>query len=150
MDLHRHVCCGVDAASADRLAGRLQTEPWFAGALDAAAASGLPDAWIGAGVIRDIAWGQLAGGFTPAGVRDIDVAFFDPADLSPARDESAVQVLQALVELPWEATNQAAVHTWYHHYFGGDPVPPFGNPRRGRQLARNGDLCGGWQDRAGS
>ena len=30
-----------------------------------------------------------------------------------------------LADLPWEATNQAAVHTWYHHYFGGAPVEPF-------------------------
>jgi hypothetical protein len=27
-------------------------------------------------------------------------------------------------EVPWEAGNQAAVHTWYDRKFGGEPVPP--------------------------
>jgi hypothetical protein len=53
----------------------------------------------------------------------IDVAFFDPADLSRRRDQGAEQRLHALAhDLSWEATNQAAVHTWYHHHFGGAPV----------------------------
>jgi uncharacterized protein len=124
--LHRQVCAGVDPASADHLADRLGAEAWFVRVLAAVAASGLPDAWIGAGVIRDIVWGQLAGGFTPTGVKDIDVAFFDRADLSPARDEAADQTLRELADLPWEATNQAAVHTWFHQHFGGEPVPAFG------------------------
>jgi uncharacterized protein len=124
--LHRQLCSGVDPASADRLAARLEAEPWFLRALQAVAASDLPEAWIGAGVIRDVVWGQLAGGFTPGRVRDIDVAFFDPADLSAPRDEAAEQALRELADLPWEATNQAAVHTWFHQHFGGEPVPPFG------------------------
>jgi hypothetical protein len=125
VELHRLSCPGVDAAAADRLAYPLEREGWFSRALDAAAASGLPDAWIGAGVIRDIVWGPLAGGFTPASVKDIDVAFFDPDDLGPARDDAAERALQAQADLPWEATNQAAVHTWYHRYFGGAPVAAF-------------------------
>ena len=100
-------------------------EPWLASALDAVAASGLPDAWIGAGAIRDVVWGQLHGGFDPALVRDVDVVFFDPGDLSPARDEAAQRRLGELAGRPWEASNQAAVHTWFHDYFGGPPVPPF-------------------------
>jgi hypothetical protein len=67
----------------------------------------LPDAWVGAGVIRDLVWGQLYGrGFDPADVNDVDVAYFDADDLS------------------WQARNQAAVHTWYALKFGGDPVEP--------------------------
>lgn len=27
-------------------------------------------------------------------------------------------------DVPWEATNQAAVHTWYAEYFGEVPPPP--------------------------
>ena len=29
-----------------------------------------------------------------------------------------------MANLPWEATNQAAVHTWYAEHFHEDPVPP--------------------------
>jgi uncharacterized protein len=118
-------CSGLDPAAVAALAGRVRAEPWLTHALAAVAASGLPDAWIGAGVIRDVVWGQLHDGFDPARVRDIDVAFFDPDDLSPARDQEAQRVLVELAGLPWEASNQAAVHTWFHEYFGGAPVAPF-------------------------
>ncbi len=96
-------------------------------ALDAVAASGLPDAWIGAGVIRDVVWGRQHGAFDPAVVKDIDVAYFDADDLTRERDMAAQKTLSRLAGLPWEATNQAAVHTWYHQYFGGDEVEAFGS-----------------------
>lgn len=117
-------CAGLDPGRAAELAGRVQAEPWLLDALDAVAAAGLPDAWIGAGAIRDVVWGQLHGGFDPAGIRDVDVPFFDPADLSPEHDRTAQAQLSAIAQLPWEASNQAAVHTWFHEYFGGAPVPP--------------------------
>ncbi len=88
--------------------------------------SGLPDAWIGAGVLRDLVWDQRFGnGFDLHATRDIDVAFFDPIDLNPTYDQHATTQLTAISpDLPWEATNQAAVNTWYHTRFGGEPVPP--------------------------
>jgi uncharacterized protein len=98
---------------------------WIMSALRAVARSGLPGAWIGAGAVRDVVWGERYGGFDHAEVRDIDVAYFDPADLSRERDLAAQQRLGELADLPWEATNQAAVHTWYHDYFGGAPVEQF-------------------------
>jgi uncharacterized protein len=107
------------------LIAQLRTEPWFMQAVAAVAASGLPDAWIGAGVLRDVVWGQRHGGFNPGDVKDIDVAFFDAGCLSRERDLQAQVALAGLAQLPWEATNQAAVHTWYHAYFGGSPVQPF-------------------------
>jgi len=123
-----HLCPGLEQGwetDTARLTGLLRGEPWLARALSAVAASGLPDAWIGAGAVRDVVWGQLYGEFSPACVRDVDVAYFDPADLSAQRDAKAQETLAMFADLPWEATNQAAVHTWYHHYFGGAPVEPF-------------------------
>jgi hypothetical protein len=124
----RHQCPGVAGATdqepARELAAHLLAEPLLGTALGAVAASGLPDAWIGAGVIRDVVWGRRHGGFDPAGVRDIDVVFYDPGDLSRERDQAAQRALEDLAGLPWEASNEAAVHTWFHHYFGGPPVPP--------------------------
>lgn len=121
----RHCCPGPARDAAARLTGMLISEPWIGRALEAAAASGLPGAWIGAGAVRDVVWGQLYGRFVPEEVRDIDVAYFDSGDLGPARDQAAQDILSELADLPWEATNQAAVHTWYHQYFGGAPVEPF-------------------------
>lgn len=121
----RHDCPGVDPAEAAGLAGLLRRNDWFMTALSVVACSGLPDAWIGAGAIRDVVWGQQYGQFDSAAVNDIDVAFFDPADLGRARDAAAQDAMRALADLPWEATNQAAVHTWYHEYFGGPPADAF-------------------------
>jgi hypothetical protein len=115
----------VHPAEARRLAVHVHGEPWLLGALAAVAASGLPDAWIGAGAIRDVVWGRLYGGFDPAAVRDVDVAFFDPGDLRPEHDQAAQRILGKLAGLPWETTNQASVHTWYHVSYGGPPVPAF-------------------------
>jgi uncharacterized protein len=95
------------------------------GVLGTVRESGLPDAWVGAGALRDLVWGEFFGsGFDPAAVRDVDVAYFDPDDLSRDRDERATAALALLWPDPaWEAINQAAVHTWYANRFGG-PVPP--------------------------
>jgi uncharacterized protein len=127
MSQPRHCCPGPEPDAVARLIGMLTSEPWIVRALEAVAASGLPDAWIGAGVIRDVVWGQLYGRFTPDKVRDIDVAYFDSGNLGPERDRAAQDILSKLADLPWEATNQAAVHTWYHQYFGGAPVEPVGS-----------------------
>jgi hypothetical protein len=121
-----HACPGLEPGAGARLAELLAAEPWMLRALDAVAVSGLPDAWIGAGVIRDLVWGQYHGGFDPAAVKDIDVAYFDPEDLTMERDMTAQEILCGVAAgLPWEATNQAAVHVWYHQYFGGPPVESF-------------------------
>lgn len=120
----RHECPAVKPAEAAALASLIRHNEWLMAALAAVARSGLPDAWIGAGALRDVVWGTRYGRFEPAEVRDIDVAFFDLAELGPERDRTAQQALRALADLPWEATNQAAVHTWYAGYFGGPPVEP--------------------------
>jgi uncharacterized protein len=120
-----HICPGLDPGAGAELAELLAAEPWLQRALDAVASSGLPEAWIGAGVIRDVVWGRLHGAFDPAVVRDIDVAYFDPDDLTTERDQAAQETLARLADLPWEATNQAAVHTWYHQHFGGAAVESF-------------------------
>jgi hypothetical protein len=119
-------CADLDPNAVGQLGDQLRAEPWLMRALEAVAASGLPDAWIGAGAIRDVVWGQLHDGFDPGAVRDIDVAFFDASDLGRERDTRAQLTLGALAALPWEATNQAGVHLWYHEYFGGEPVAAFG------------------------
>ncbi|WBB66803.1 nucleotidyltransferase family protein [Micromonospora sp. WMMD812] len=101
--------------------------PWLTRALRVVRDSGLPDAWIGAGALRDLVWGQRYGaGFDPGAVRDVDVVFFDPSDLSREYDHRATaRLVSAWAEPPWEARNQAAVHTWYAAKFGGDPIAPY-------------------------
>lgn len=100
--------------------------PWLMGVLGTLRQAQLPDAWVGAGAIRDLVWGERYGsGFDPLTVRDVDVVYFDPQDLSRERDDRATARLAGLrPDVPWEARNQAAVHTWYQGKFGGMPVDP--------------------------
>jgi uncharacterized protein len=109
-----------------RLTDLIRSDGWLMRVLATVRRTGLPDAWVGAGVIRDLVWGSLYGpGFDHHRVRDVDVVYFDAGDLSRDRDERATQVLHAAwPDVPWEARNQAAVHTWYARKFGGAAVPP--------------------------
>ncbi len=99
---------------------------WFMRVLRCIRDERLPDAWVGAGALRDLVWGELYGpGFRPEDVHDVDVAFFDPRDLSRDHDDVATARLSArCAGVPWQARNQAAVHTWYASKFGGDPPAP--------------------------
>lgn len=111
------------------LAELIRSSPWLLDVLTVVRDAGLPDAWIGAGVLRDLVWGQRYGsGFNPRDVRDVDVAFFDPDDLTPGNDLAATELLRRHEPaVPWEATNQAAVHTWYAGDFGTGPVAALGS-----------------------
>ena len=110
----------------ERLEALIHSNAWLMHVLTTVRNAGVSDAWVGAGVVRDLVWGECFGsGFEPGRVRDVDVAFFDPTDLSRDSDQRATALLHGLDPLvPWEATNQAAVHTWYPADFGGPAVAP--------------------------
>jgi len=97
---------------------------WFMPALSAVRELGLSSWCIGAGAVRNLVWDRLHGFDTPSALSDIDVAYFDAADLSPARDtELQERLTRLLLGQPWEVTNQAAVHHWFEGHFG-HPVEP--------------------------
>jgi hypothetical protein len=117
-----------DALGVTDLPGRLgslvRSTPWLLAALRAARDTDPPDWLVGGGVLRDLVWDRLHGR-PPAKPRDLDLAFFDPDRLDPARDAEVEAALAArLPGVPWDAKNQAAVHTWYPRVFGGPPVTP--------------------------
>jgi hypothetical protein len=92
-------------------------------ALEAAREVGAPDWLIGAGAVRNAVWDRLHGFTEPTPPGDVDLAFFDPADLSAARNEEVESALRERApELPWEAINQAAVHLWYPPEAGIEPL----------------------------
>jgi hypothetical protein len=101
-----------------RLLSIIGEHSWFMSALDAVSDLGLPQWCIGAGVIRNIVFGYLDGGSTTP-IRDVDVAYFDLSDLSGHRDREYEGILKVrMPNVPWEVTNQAAVHLWFHKKFG--------------------------------
>jgi uncharacterized protein len=103
----------------------VRTTPWLMEALLAARDVDAPQWLVGAGALRNAVWDRLHGFAEPTPLADLDVAFFDPADLTPARDDEVEAALRARrPEVPWEAKNQAAVHLWYPRRFGLE-VEPF-------------------------
>jgi hypothetical protein len=101
----------------------LREHPWFMAALDAVSELGFSQWCIGAGVIRNIVFDHLDGASTTP-IRDVDVAYFDSSDLREAADRQYENILKRrMPHIPWEVTNQAAVHLWFHKRFGYR-VPP--------------------------
>ena len=72
-----------------------------------------PQEWaIGAGALRNLVWNRLTGRANPPA--DVDVAFF-----GGARESDVEECLRTrLPSVPWQAKDQALVHTWYEHVFG--------------------------------
>ena len=94
-------------------------------ALLAARQVAAPDWLVSAGAVRDAVWDALHDRPPTRVPRDVDLSFFDPSDMTPSRDEEVEAALRRHApELPWEAKNQAAVHTWYAARFEV-AVPPF-------------------------
>lgn len=97
---------------------------WLMEILIATREQGLPEWAVGAGVIRNIVWDHLHGYRTPTPIRDVDVAFFDPLDLSRCRDRAVERrLLESLPHFVWDVTNQAGVHLWYQDEFGHVAAP---------------------------
>ncbi|MDO5692300.1 MAG: nucleotidyltransferase family protein [Pseudomonadota bacterium] len=93
----------------------------------------LPDAYLAAGCLFQAVWNQRGGRAPDWGVRDYDVFYFDPGDLSAdaeARIEARVRQITADLGVTVEVKNQARVHTWYRDWFGAD-YPPLRCTREG-------------------
>ena len=75
----------------------------------------LPDAWIGAGFLRNLVWDKLHGYATATPLADVDVIYFDPADRE-GRQEAwletrlAQQLRRAGLQVTWQVRNQARMH----------------------------------------
>ena len=80
--------------------------------LEAVAALGLPDCWIGAGFVRAPVWDALHGYRAPTPLGDIDVVFFDPASGDTRETPAEEAMARALPGLPWSVHNQARMHLY--------------------------------------
>src|SRR5262249_41190506 len=114
---------------------------WFMRVLACVRDEHIRDAWVGAGVVRDLVWGELYGsGFRPADVHDVDVPFFDPGDLGREYDDRVTDHLRArCADVPWQAGTEAAGPAWYGTKLGGDA------PARLRSME---DAIGTWRETA--
>jgi uncharacterized protein len=70
----------------------------------------LPDWCIAAGFVRSRVWDHLHGIEPPRAPADIDVLYYDAADLSKESEQAFEARLAALVAAPWQVRNQARMH----------------------------------------
>jgi uncharacterized protein len=115
------VTCGEREEQLERI---LRENSWFVDVLEIVRDSSPPSSAVGAGVIRNIVWDHLHGHRTLTPLNDVDVVYFDPADVSRARDRNLERKLgEQRPAIPWQVTNQAGVHLWYEAKFGYR-IPP--------------------------
>lgn len=83
--------------------------------LDEWHALALADGWLVAGCLFQTAWNVQTGRAPEAGIRDYDIFYFDPRDLSAAGEQAVQQRVDSVLGtlgVPIEVKNQARVHLW--------------------------------------
>ncbi len=85
----------------------------------------LPDGWLVAGCLFQTVWNRVSDQEPAAGIKDYDIFYFDPADLSEEAERAVQQRAENLfsdLNITVELCNQARVHQWYEAHFG-HPYP---------------------------
>jgi hypothetical protein len=86
-------------------------DPWRRAVLDAVRALGLPDGAVGAGFVRNAVWDRLHGFTEATALDDVDVLYFDPAELSKDAERAfEARLAAAMPGVPWSVRNQARMH----------------------------------------
>jgi uncharacterized protein len=95
------------------IAGIIAQDPVGMKQLRAARTLALPDWCIAAGFVRNRVWDHLHDISPPREPPDIDVLYYDAADLSKEREVEYERRLDALLPGPlWQVRNQARMHVW--------------------------------------
>lgn len=113
-----------------RLKEILRADPLMWPSLELARRLGLPDCHIAGGAIYQSVWNTLTDRPSGYGLKDIDLIYFDAADLSWEGEDRVIRRVSAAFEaanlsLPVETRNQARVHLWFEQRFGS-PYAPLG------------------------
>ncbi|MBK1697994.1 nucleotidyltransferase family protein [Rhodovibrio salinarum] len=92
----------------------VRTTPHLRAALDALAALDLPDAWIGAGALRNAVW-DVMHGRAPERPSDVDVVYFDPEDDGFQEHRIEAELSRRAPAFVWEVRNQTRMHARHGH-----------------------------------
>ena len=110
--LHQQVACLAEALKRNATAQAV---------LSAAGELALPDWYFGAGGVAQTVWNLLHGFEAAGGIKDYDLVYFDPADLSAETEkqiEEAIVERLADLEVLVDVKNEARVHFWYEERYG--------------------------------
>ncbi|HET7739066.1 MAG TPA: nucleotidyltransferase family protein [Mycobacterium sp.] len=89
--------------------------------LDVAASMNLPDWYLGASAVSQTVWNLQHGYPAAEGIKDYDVAYFEPSDLSEGSAKQVGQEVAARMTdfgIEVDVHNEARVHLWYEKGFG--------------------------------
>ncbi|MEE8335954.1 MAG: nucleotidyltransferase family protein, partial [Candidatus Neomarinimicrobiota bacterium] len=82
--------------------------------------------YVGAGVLCQTYWNYVHGFPLQTHIRDIDLVYFEDADLSWEKENEYIQKAQQVfktLSLKIDLKNQARVHLWYAEKFGYEIKP---------------------------
>lgn len=108
-------------SSAQTLEGLLRQSPLMRAIFGRWAGVALPDAWLVAGAVAQTVWNIEHGRDAGAGIKDVDLVYFDASDLSAdaeAAHERRVAGFLADLGIKIDVKNEARVHLWYGRVFG--------------------------------
>ncbi len=114
-------------SDAARLETIVRANPGLATILDRFDELALPDSYLVAGAVAQTVWNQAHGVAPEYGIKDLDIVYFDPGDLSAACEASHERRLEALLHAltpKLDVKNQARVHLWYEDVFG-NAIDPY-------------------------
>jgi hypothetical protein len=106
---------------AEAVRGIISQTPFLMAALERLRALALPDSWLVSGAIYNSVWNRLTRRPPLTGINDIDVFYFDAADLSYEAEDRVIRRAEPVfadLPLPVQIRNQARVHLWYAQHFG--------------------------------
>lgn len=104
----------------------IRSEPVLMQVLEGLREADLPDWILVAGALYNSVWNQLSGRPPLNGIKDIDIFYFDDADLSYEAEDRVIREINARftdLPLPVETRNQARVHLWFPQKFNQPFVP---------------------------
>ncbi|MBC3872071.1 nucleotidyltransferase family protein [Undibacterium flavidum] len=81
----------------------------------------LPDSWLVAGCLFQTVWNSTSQQAPESGIKDYDIFYYDPEDLSAEAEQAKQQYADELfadLNITLEVCNQARVHLWYESHFG--------------------------------
>ncbi len=115
---------GADAAKLERL---ILNSPVLDPIIRQWSRVSLPDCWLAAGAIAQTVWNDFFGHAPHYGISDIDLVYFDAADLSEDGEAKQVERIRREFSCPGlkiDVKNEARVHLWYAQKFGRE-IPPY-------------------------
>lgn len=93
--------------NSDFIINLIKNDLWRMEVLQAVRSLNLPDWFIGAGFVRNPVWDALHNFEKQTPINDIDVAYFDPSDLSEETEIHYQKMLAEKLPANWSVTNQA-------------------------------------------